>query len=375
MTRVLLLHQPTDGGVARHLTDLADGLAAQGHEVSLCGPGPPTGLPDSFPREQLDLGRAIGPADIAALRDYLRILRGVAPDVVHAHSSKAGAIARLGRARRPRTPVLYTPHGYAFAGHFSRELERSAYRQIERALAPAASRVVCVSEAEARLARSVGPAARVRVVHNGIDIPAAGPVDPAVAEIARSGPVLCALTLLRPGKGIETLIDAFVAVRERHPRVQLAIAGDGPDRGALEARARDAGLAESVHFLGPSADPLGVIRGANVFVHPSWAESFPYVILEAMAVGVPIVASDVGGVGEALSDRETGLLVPPRSAPALARALLETLEDPDAGARLAAAGRLKVQQSFTRAHMVDGIARVYDEVTRRSASAPAPLKH
>ena len=94
MTRVLLLHQPTDGGVARHLTDLADGLAAQGHEVSLCGPGPPTGLPDSFPREQLDLGRAIGPADITALRDYLRILRGVAPDVVHAHSSKAGARAR-----------------------------------------------------------------------------------------------------------------------------------------------------------------------------------------------------------------------------------------------------------------------------------------
>src|SRR2546429_3162219 len=155
--RVLLCHQPTDGGVGRHVRDIAEGLSEDGFEVILCSPAVPEGTDPALRHVPLDLRRAIVPrTDLAAQVGLARIIAQLRPDVVHAHSSKAGALARLARLARPRLPVLYTPHGVAFAGYFSREIERSAYRAIERALAPLASRIVCVCEAEARLGRPVG---------------------------------------------------------------------------------------------------------------------------------------------------------------------------------------------------------------------------
>jgi len=363
VTRVLLVYQPTDGGVGRHVADLAAGFADHGYEVVLCGPAAPDGFRKSQPHMRLDLQRAIAPrADLRALAAFERIVRAVQPDIVHAHSSKAGAIARVGRFLNPRTPVIYTPHGYAFAGHFSREIERFAYREIERALALFASRVVCVCEAEARLARTIGPASRVRVVHNGIEPAGDGSIHPRMAELARAGPVICALTLLRPGKGLETLIDATPALLARHPRTQIAIGGEGPDLDALRSRALARGVGDAVHFIGPCADPLGVLRGAEIFVHPSWAEAFPYVILEAMSIALPIVASDVGGIGEALVDGESGLLVPLGDEEALARTLIGLLDDADRRTRMGTAAKLRVEQRFTRAAMIDRLMHVYNEV-------------
>ncbi|HYB22266.1 MAG TPA: glycosyltransferase [Solirubrobacteraceae bacterium] len=362
MSRILLVHQPCDGGVGRHLCDLAGGLAERGHEVVLCGPALPRGLPASFALERCQLRRAVDPRhDAGAVAALARIVRRVRPQLLHAHSSKAGALARLARPAHPRLPVLYTPHGYAFAGHFERRLERIAYREIERALAPLASRVICVCEAEARLARSVGPATRVRVVHNGVEPAGEGPVDARMAELSKRGPVVCALTLLRPGKGLETLIDAAPRLLAAHPRAQLAIWGEGPDLKALRARAAAQGIADAVHFLGPTTQPLAVLRGAAIFVHPSWAESFPYAILEAMSVGAPIVASDVGGIPEALTAGESGLLVPAGEVDGLAGALLQLLDDPARAQRLGACARSRLEREFTRASMVAGVLGVYDE--------------
>jgi len=363
----MLVYQPIDGGVGRHIRDVTEGLAGRGHEVVLCGPSPPEGLAELPPRARhvfLDLDRAIAPrADLTALRRLAAIARHVRPDVIHAHSSKAGALARLGRILQPRTPVAYTPHGYAFAGFFSSERERRRYREIERALAPLATRVVCVCEAEARLAGTVGSKRRVRVVHNGIEAAGAGPIDTRMAELRRSGPVLCVLTLLRAGKGIETLIDAAPSLLARHPRLQVAIWGDGPEREDLRSRAARAGVEGCVHFLGPNRDPLSVLRGADMLVHPSLAEAFPYVILEAMSVARPIVASDVGGISEALTHEEGGLLVPPGDAASLAVAVSGLLDDPERMARMGAAGRLRAEGQFSRAAMIDRLTGVYSEMT------------
>jgi glycosyltransferase involved in cell wall biosynthesis len=373
--RILLCTQPTDGGVGRHVCDLIEGLTAQGDEVILCSPAIPPSLRQPVTHVHLDLRRAIAPrADLVALGRFVRIVREQKPDVIHAHSSKAGAIARLARPFSPRLPVLYTPHGYAFAGHFDRSAERLAYRCVERALAPLASRVVCVCEAEARLARSVGPSSRVRVVHNGIAPAADEGVDPRVAELARGGPVIGALTLLRPGKGLETLIAALPEVLARHPDARLAVVGDGPDLDALQAQSRELGVAEAVHFLGPSSDPLAALRGMDVFVHPSWAEAFPYVILEAMSLARPILASDVGGVGEAIVDGQSGMLIPPRDERGLAHALIGLLEDPGRRSRLGEAALRRVDQEFTRSVMIDRVKRVYDEVARSSSTASAPAE-
>jgi glycosyltransferase involved in cell wall biosynthesis len=361
---VLLCHQPTDGGVGRHLSDLIEGLRSAGHEVTVCSPALPAGVSEETAHVELDLGRAVSPrADAAALARFARIVRRLRPDVIHAHSSKAGAIARLARALSPRTPLAYTPHGYAFAGHFSSERERQLYKLIERALSPLASRVTCVCEAEARLARSVGPDGRVRVVYNGISAPSPGSADPRLEQLRRDGPVIGALTQLRPGKGLETLLDAMPLVLAGQPGAQLAIVGDGPDRAQLSERANELGVSAAVHFLGPTDDPPSALRGMDVFVHPSWAEAFPYVILEAMALARPIVASNVGGIGEAIVDGESGLLTPPREERPLAEALAGLLADAQRAQEL---GRnaLARMEHFTREAMIARLSSVYAEIVR-----------
>ncbi len=367
MTRVLLIHQPIDGGVARHIADLYAGLRADGFDVILCGPAVPLALRSATaaPAQHaaLALQRAVAPrADLPAVKRLAEIVRALRPDIVHAHSSKAGAVARLARLVHPRTPVLYTPHGYAMAGFFEHRLERLAYGEAERSLGLLTSRVIAVCEAEARLARRVMPANRVRVVHNGIDPVPPGPADPRVLELAGRGPVVCAVSRLQPGKGLETLIDAWPETIAGSPKLQLALVGDGSLRASLQARVRDRGVEASVHFLGEYADPMSALRAADVFVFPSWVEAFPYAILEAMSMGLPIVSSNVGGVGEALVDGDSGLLVPARRPDALAAALLTLLGDAELRARVGVAAKEAVGRRFTRQSMMNGVASVYREL-------------
>jgi glycosyltransferase involved in cell wall biosynthesis len=367
MSRIMQLYQPTGGGVGRHVRDLAESLAERGHEVILCGPEAPGGmsrLPPRVTHLPLQLDRAISPAeDLGALRRLGSILRRTRPDILHTHSSKAGAVGRIAGVSRPGMPVLYTPHGYAFAGWFTSANHRRAYREIERALMPLTSRVVCVCEAEARLGATLGFKRRIRVVHNGISAVRSGPTDPRMLELRERGPVACVLTQLRPGKGIETLIDATPGVLESQPEAQVAIWGEGPELELLRDRARRRGVAASVHFLGSSQDPLAALRGADVFVHPSLAESFPYVILEAMAVGRAIVASDVGGIGEAIVDGESGLLVAPGADEPLARALIAVLEEPERRGGMGEAARRRMERLFTREGMIDRLIGVYHEIS------------
>jgi glycosyltransferase involved in cell wall biosynthesis len=362
MPRVLLVSQPTDGGVFRHVRDLMEGLPAHGYDVALAAP-PLTGPVAAATVVALPLARALSPVDDArALSGLVRAVRALRPDIVHAHSSKAGAVARLARLLAPRTPVVYTPHGYAHAGYFESRAQRRAYGLAERALTPLASRIVCVCEAERRLALDLGAGTRARVVYNGIGPPPDTPVHPEVATMRERGPVIATVTLLRPGKGIETLLDALPAVLSAHPRAQLAIAGTGVDRERLEGRAHALGLATAVRFLGFVPDTAGVMRGADVFVSSSWAESFPYVVLEAMALARPIVATRVGGVAEAVRDGESGLLVAPRDAETLAKTLGRLLSDPAWAAEIGAAARFRVTARFTREQMLEDLAAVFSEL-------------
>jgi glycosyltransferase involved in cell wall biosynthesis len=378
LTRILLLHQPVDGGVGRHVRDLFEGLSDLDHEVLLAGPAIPQATiaqPASVapglladPRRahrQVGLGRAIAPrADLRAVGAYVRLLDRERPELVHAHSSKAGAVARLGRLVRPRVPVVYTPHGFAFAGSFEREWERVLYREVERSLAPLASAVVAVCCAEARLAESLGRARRIRVVHNGID---SVPLRPSsggarAPEHSPRAPVICTVARLQPGKGIDVLIDAMVPVKAQYPMAKLVVVGTGPMAAPLVERARALGLTENVEFLGEISDPGRVLDQADAFILPSLAESFPYVVLEAMAAGLPIVASDVGGIPEAVVSGQSGLLVPAGDPAALGAAIIALLADPSLRTRLGLAARERVISSFDRGGMLSRLSRVYDEV-------------
>ncbi len=367
MTRVLLVHQPPDGGVARHIRDLANGLSERGHEVAVCGPRPVSGVVANVDYSPLDLTRAIAPrVDAATIAALAKLVGKLRPDVMHAHSSKAGAVARLARTVHPRTPLVYSPHLYAFAGYFERPSERRVYRAVEQMLAPLASRVICVCEDEARLARTIGPSSRVRVIYNGVPTQDDGPIDPRVAELGTDGEAIVGtVALLHPRKGLETLIRALPAVLEHQPRTRLVVAGDGPQLQELRDLARRLDVATAVSFIGPTADPIGVVRGFDVFVLPSWAESFPYVILEAMSLGRPILACDVGGVGEAVLAGESGLIVPPRDTQALASGMAELLADPSLRRRLGGAALKCQRELFTLDTMVEKTIAVYDELIAR----------
>jgi glycosyltransferase involved in cell wall biosynthesis len=322
----------------------------------------------------IDMQRALHPrADLSSVASLTKIVREVRPDILHAHSSKAGAVARLARLVHPRLPVVYSPHLYAFAAYFERPAERHAYRMLERVLAPAASRVVCVCEDEARLARSIGPSSRVRTIHNGIGPAGDPPVDERLAELSATGPVLGAMTLLSRRKGLATLLDATPHVLAAHPQAQVAIIGEGPELAALREHAERLHVAHAVSFLGLSAEPLAALRAMDIFVHPSWAESFPYVILEAMSVARPIVASDVGGTGEAIVNGESGILVAPGDEKALAGALIGLLNDPDTRRRMGELALRRVSERFTIENMIDGVSGVYEELLdiRRTTAPPS----
>ena len=152
-------------------------------------------------------------------------------------------------------------------------------------------------------------------------------------------------------------------MRARHANVQLAIWGPGAGLDPLVSMARDAGLADTVHFFGSTAMPLSVLVGATIFVQPSWAEAFPYVILEAMSIGLPIVATDVGGVGEAVTQGRTGLLVPARDEQRLAESLIALLEDPAGRASMGRAALEDVAGGSSRSSMVAALSDVYSELT------------
>ncbi|MGO9754335.1 MAG: glycosyltransferase [Solirubrobacteraceae bacterium] len=361
--RVLLVHQPVDGGVGRHVSDLAAGLCRLGYEVTTCGPSPPEPINGVSDHLELDMSRSVSPAaDGAAIAALSKITRHHKPDIVHAHSSKAGAVARLSRLLAPLPPVLYTPHGYAFAGYFEHASERHVYRQAERALSLLAARVICVCEAEAARARSIGPHGRVRVVHNGIDAAHVPLADASLATLGAAGPIVLTLSQLRPGKGMETLIDAAPLVLASHPGTQIVICGKGPLEPSLRARAALLGVGQAIHFIGQTDSALSVMRAADLFVLPSWAEAFPYVTLEAMSCAVPVLACAVGGISEAIDSGRDGLIVAPRDAVALAQGISQLLTDGHLRQSLGTAGRERVLREFTVERMVTGISEIYGEV-------------
>jgi glycosyltransferase involved in cell wall biosynthesis len=282
--------------------------------------------------------------------------------VVHAHGSQGGVLARVARSLAPGVPVAFTPHNYAFTNYFTNPLERGAYRAIETALSPLASRVICVCEAERRIADSIGPSSRTRVVYNGIEPLEAAAPSAVTQERRRRGPVICVVAELQPPKGVLTSVEAMPAVLARFPQASLLIAGDGAERSQLEERARALGVGESVLFLGHVDGVAGLLGGSDVFVQPGWAESFPYSILEAMSLGLPIVATDVGGVGEAVEDGVTGCLVPRQDPAALAEGIVSLLSDPERAKALGLAARERMMERFQLTTMVEGTLAVYREL-------------
>ncbi len=355
--------RPSKGGAFGHALRLSRELEKQGYECAICGPHAEV-LDSTGPTLfHVDIPRRPHPAHHPlAIARLARVYRDYRPHVVHAHGSQGGVIARLARFAHPTVPVIFTPHNYAFMNYFANPLERATYRAIEMALAPLASRVVCVCRAEQEVAARIGPAGRTRVVYNGIEPLEPAPADPGVESLQSSGPLVCTVAELQVPKGVTTLIDAMATISQRFPSANLVVAGDGVERERLERQIADLGLSERVHLFGSVDNVAGLLGAADVFVQPGWSESFPYSILEAMGMGLPIVATDVGGVGEAIEDGVTGRLVKPKDAVALGEAAIELIGDRDRAAALGRNARERMMSRFRLDRMVSDTLAVYREV-------------
>lgn len=287
--------------------------------------------------------------DFLGLLELAAVVRRERPHIVHANSAKAGALGRLA-AWLTRVPIrVYTVHGWAFTAHGG--ASSALYRWAERLLRPLTTVTICVADSERRAgleARTCDEATTV-VIHNGVDLPRTRALD------ARSGPHrLVMVGRLQAPKDALTLVRALAALRQRP--CEAMIVGDGPDRPAVEKEVRRLGLDSVVRLVGARNDVAELLAAADLFVLSSRSEGLPLSILEAMAAGLPVVASNVGGVPEVVVEGETGFLVPPGDPQSLAAAIERLLDDSALRHRLGAAGRIRVAEHFDlasaqRAHL------------------------
>lgn len=370
MRSVLLAFEPPDGGVAEQVAQLALGLRAHGWAPALAGPRDaiiyPRAEAAGIPIHRLDWARDYGSPreDLRAARALRAHLRAARYDLLHVHAAKAGALGRIVGALQRRTPVVYSPHCLPFVGDFG-PLRRHGGALAERALAWLTDRLVCVCDHERREALRAGIADdRLRVVHNGCAACVADtPADAATARFAAGGPLVAAVAVLREQKRLDLLLDATPAILAADPRARVAIIGDGPLRERLGAHAAALGLDAEPRFAflpfgGSSARHLAAV---DVFVLPSAWEGLAIGLLEALACGVPTVATAVGGTPEAITP-EVGALVAPGDAAGLAGAVVALLADPERRRAMAAAGRRRHAERFGLDRMVAATAAVYDEL-------------
>jgi len=309
-------------------------LSSMPHPVSRSG----TGLARAVRAPGLAL-RSVGAAALAAesVRRIAVHLRRERPDVLHAflfHGYAAAGPAAL----LARVPVLVAGR----RGLSGREWERPGLRVLARIANRLTDHVVANADAVADCARNVEriPAAKLATIYNGIPDSAFEPA--AAAVLDTDAPVILCVANLYWYKGHRHLIEAAALLRERAAACTLALVGDGPERRHLEDRARE--LALDVRFLGHRADVEMLLARADVCVLPSLTEGMSNAVMEAMAAGKPVVATEVGGTGELLRGR--GVLVPPGDPEALADGLARVLGDPVLAARLGAEAR-----RWSRAHL------------------------
>src|SRR6059058_888708 len=361
--RILHAVRAPIGGIFRHILDLANGQADRGHHVGIIadsltgGERAEQALAEIAPKLKLGVHRtAIRreplPSDFLVWARFQRMIRELRPDVLHGHGAKAGAYMRLRTASRDSIRV-YTPYGGSL--HYPlATLKGNIYARVERALMNDTDLFLFESAfARDTYQRTIGtPKGLVRCVFNGVT---ANEFDAVVK--ADDATDLIYVGEFRHIKGADLLLDAVAKLRAGGRPVTLTLAGDGEESESLKAKVQQLGLGEAVRFIGHVKARYGFSKG-SLLVVPSRGDSMPYVVIEAAAAGIPMMAANVGGIPEIFASH-TEALFAPNIVGAMADAIEMALDDPEAALARARSLRERIFLHFSQKAMVEGIMAGY----------------
>lgn len=349
------------GGLFRHVADLTQELASRGHQVgivvdTLTNDAQTETRLDALKKyaalgiHRLPMPRLFGKGDLSTPFAVARLARKLDVDILHGHGAKGGFYARLALYGRIRARAFYTPHGGVL--HYpANSSSGRLFHRIERMLMAKTSAIIFESAYAERIYSALigAPTCRTSIVHNGLRAEEFEPVPPqtSAADFVFVGE-------LRGLKGIFPLVEALARV----PGARLVMAGDGPDRAVLEARIEELGLAGRVQLLG-SQPARRIFAMGRCAVVPSLAESLPYIVLEAAAARLPVIATDVGGITEIFGPTaET--LVAAGDPEALASAMQDFLDDPSTAKAAMQVRLAHIEAGFSVARMTDTIEALYN---------------
>jgi glycosyltransferase involved in cell wall biosynthesis len=361
--RILHAVRAPVGGIIRHILDLANGQIERGHQVGILadsltgGERASAALADLAPRLALGVHRVAirrepHPADALIWPRFAALIRRLRPHVLHGHGAKAGAFIRAGGYGRDMIRV-YTPHGGSL--HYGTDtFKGKVYAALERALMNRTDLFLFESEfARNTYQRLVGtPKNLVRCVFNGVT---AKEFDPLV--MADDATDVVYVGEFRHIKGADILVEAVAKLRAAGKPVMLTLAGDGEETATLRALCDKLALGPAVRFIGHVPARFGFSNG-RLLVVPSRGDSMPYVVIEAAAAGIPMIAANVGGIPEIFGPFTDGL-VPPNDPDVLAAAIAATLDDPARAQERARLLRERVFLHFSQGAMVEGVLTGY----------------
>jgi len=362
------------GGAAVHVKDLALALDRDGIETCVLAGGDGMYLDIlrnvgiraiSVPQLVRELNPWRDGQAVLALR---HTLSDVKPTILSTHSSKAGIIGRV-VAKSLGIPCLFTAHGWSFTDGVGRG-RAAMYRRLERFAARAGDHIVAVSEYDYRLALRSGITSEggISLVRNAMP-----DIEPSLrARPGESPPQLVMIGRFEEQKDQSALVSAMAGLKELGWK--LGFVGDGPTLPRVMDQVSSAGLEDRVTFYGYRSNPSAVLAEAQIFVLTTKWEGLPRSIIEAMRAGLPVVASNVGGVGEMVDDGETGFLVPRGGDEVLRERLRVLIEDVALRERFGHAGRVRYEQRFSFTRMYRETRGVYELVLGRPLRArPAVL--
>src|SRR5579862_859982 len=353
-------------GTERHIFDLARGLRDCGVQVRVACPAPSPLAERSeaagVPVIAIQKG---GMIDFRAVGKLRALLASGELDLVHAHNGRTALSSALATALAGAGSCILTQHflepGRLTRGGVQRVLSTAAHGWTGSRM----SRFIAISQAvrDAMIARKDAPPDKITVVPNGIATPERASLVQVRAELGvdSNAPLVVCVARLEPEKDVPTLIAAMSRVAAANPAARCVVVGEGSQHPALARQILEAGLTGVVTLAGFRQDSLSFINAADVFVLPSLAEPFGLVLLEAMALGKPVISTDVGGPLEIVVHEKTGLLVPASAPDALAAAILRLLGAPSEGAAMGREGLRRFEECFTCARMARAILSVYQQ--------------